>query len=165
MPTKPPLGPKTSGRPNEAKSPLSPKPVTSTIRSPSIENISQDQHGALSRSEQLDGSQEGEPDALPPDVDGLGIGRTARQFAQEDIRVRLEMDDFSQRRGRRKQRIGERPEVAGQYARRPALDLLEARICRDLVEPGAELRPALIPTKASPGPKEGFLDEVFSVVK
>jgi hypothetical protein len=108
------------------------------------QDVSQDEHRALARRQQLEGPQESERDRLARVVSRLG---SCRGSAQQLVRVRADAEA-----------------LLAAPAALAAFDRIEAGVRRDAVEPGPERNIALKGGPPSPGVGQGVLDRVFRVV-
>jgi hypothetical protein len=128
---------------------------------PPLQDVPQDQDGALPGRQVLQGGDQRQPDALPPGDDrggigplgadqGVGDGLQPRHFLALDQRL-LRVRAGAAEPGR------QRPPA-------PALQGRQAGAGRDPVQPGPQRRAPLEPVVGAPRAQVRFLDEVLGVV-
>ena len=117
------------------------------------QDVAQDEHGALAGRQVLEGGDEREPDRVALGDDDGGVGH---RLEPGDLGVRVE----------RVAGLGVGGAEAGrERAARPALEVGQADVGRDPVEPGADRRAALEVGRGLPGAQERLLHEVLGLVE
>ncbi len=116
------------------------------------QDVAQDQHGALARRQVLQRGDEREPDGV---LLGDDHGGVRHRLQPRDLVVELERVTGHLVHG---------AEPGGQRAARPALEVGQADVGGDAVEPGTHRRTALEGVRRLPGPDQRLLDEVLGLV-
>jgi hypothetical protein len=126
--------------------------------------VTQDQHRALPRRQELDCGEEGKLDRLLRDECGFRLGLARGDPFQQPIRVGLQPGQVDGG-GHRQARIRRRRDLIREHATRLAVERLETRVRRDPVKPRPKRGATLEAAALTPGAQQRFLHQIFRILE